>query len=294
MRFSLFTRTGDYQDWIPIARAAEAAGFDSFSIPDSVFFPGKTDSVYPYNETEAIRNYIERTPFIEPLVGFAFLAAHTKTLRFFPNVMKAASRTPLVYAKQISSLAVLSGNRFILGAGIGPWEEDFRYNGLDWASRGSLLDEVIECIRGLMSGEFFEYDGKTHHFGPVKLNPVPTAAVPIIVGGHSKPALRRAARLGDGWTAVDVDFTALGGIVMELNDLRAEFGTANKPFDIYVRQSDFRTGRQTDNPLDEYRRMEDLGVTHYVWVPYNDNSMTVQQKVDLIRKFGDDVVGRLG
>ena len=293
MQFSLFTRTGDYPDWIPIAQAAEAAGFDSFSIPDSVFFPGKTDSVYPYNETEAIRNYIEHTPFIEPLVGFAYLAAHTKTLRFFPNVMKAASRTPLLYAKQISSLAALSDNRFILGAGIGPWEEDFQYNGLDWALRGSLLDEVIECVRGLMGGDFFEFHGKTHNFGPVKLNPVPSQPVPIIVGGHSKPALRRAARLGDGWTAVDVDFEALEGIVKELKALRVEFGNADKPFDIYVRQSDFRTGRQTDNPLDQYRRMEDLGVTHYVWVPYNDNALTLDGKLDLIKRFGDEVIGKL-
>ncbi|HEX7910568.1 MAG TPA: TIGR03619 family F420-dependent LLM class oxidoreductase [Paraburkholderia sp.] len=294
MRFSLFTRTGDYEDWIPIVQAAEDAGFDSFSIPDSVFYPKQTDSDYPYNETEAIRSYIEHTPFIEPLVAFAWLSAHTKKLRFFPNVMKAASRTPLLYAKQISSLAVVSDNRFILGAGIGPWEEDFRYNGLEWSRRGSLLDEVIECLRGLMSGDFFAYQGRTHTFGPVKINPVPSKPVPIIVGGHSKPALRRAARIGDGWTAVDVDFAALRDIVKELNDLRTEFGTDAKPFDIYVRQSDFRTGRQTVNPLDEYRRMEELGATHYVWVPYNDNSLTVGQKVDVIKRFGDEVICKIG
>ena len=85
MRFSLFTRTGDYQDWIPIVQAAEAAGFDSFSIPDSVFFPGKTDSIYPYNETEAIRDYIEHTPFIEPLVALPGCLHTRKPCASFPT-----------------------------------------------------------------------------------------------------------------------------------------------------------------------------------------------------------------
>ena len=97
--------------------------------------------------------------------------------------------------------------------------------------------------------------------------------------------------VGPPWTSISQRSQAF---VKELKELRTQFGTADKPFDIYVRQSDFRTGRQTENPLDEYRRMEELGVTHYVWVPYNDNSLTVAQKVDLIKKFGDEVIGNIG
>ena len=292
MRFSLSVTMGDYQDWVEMAVAAEAAGFYSFSVPDSVFYPVETDSVYPYNETGAIREYIKNTPFIETIVAFSWMAGRTKRLKFFPNVMKTASRWPILLAKQIASLAVISDNRFIYGAGIGPWEEDFKYNGLDWTKRGELLDESIEILRGLLTGESFGYEGKHHKFGPIRIKPVPSVPVPVVIGGHSKPALRRAARIGDGWTAVNMDFDTIRTTIEDIARLRDEYGTADKPFQIHAREYNVRTGEQEVPDLSNYRMLEDIGVTDYNVVLFTKRDIPLIEKLDAIRRFGDEVISR--
>ncbi len=293
MRFSLSETMGEYEHWLDIAVAAEEAGFDALSTPDSVFYPDTTDSIYPYNETDAIRKYIENTAFIEPMVAFAWMAARTSRLRFFPNVMKSASRAPILLAKQICSLAVISNNRFVYGAGIGPWEEDFAYNGLDWSKRGELLDESIEILRGLMTGELFAFEGKHSRFGPIKLNPVPTVPVPIVIGGHSKPALRRAARMGDGWTVVNMDYDPMKAIIAELHELRRTYGTDDRDFQIHARQYNVRTAAQERPDLDSYRKFRDIGVTDYCIVLFPTPGIPLQIKLDQIKRFGDEVISRV-
>lgn len=292
MRFSLSVTMGDYRDWPDMAGAAEEAGFYAFSIPDSVFYPSETDSIYPYNETDAIREYIKKTPFIETMVAFGWLAGRTTRLKFFPNVMKTASRWPILLAKQIASLAVISDNRFIYGAGIGPWEEDFTYNGLDWSKRGELLDESIAILRGLLSGDFFGFDGKHNKFAPIRINPVPTQPVPVVIGGHSKPALRRAARIGDGWTAVNMDFDMMKATIEELNALRRDFGTASNDFQIHAREYNFRTGSQAAPDLGSFRKFEDIGVTDYNIVLFPTPDIPLPEKIDAIKRFGDDVIAK--
>src|SRR5713226_289261 len=127
MRFTLMLSRGEHQHFQAIAQAAEASGWSSLTMPDSLFFPRATESDYPYADTDNIRAYISATPFIEPLVAIAWMAAVTKTLRFYPAVMKVPVRQPLVLAKALSSLAVISGNRVSHGAGWGRWREDFIY-----------------------------------------------------------------------------------------------------------------------------------------------------------------------
>src|SRR5215471_7974250 len=152
MRFTLMLSRGEYREFLAIAQAAEASGWTSITIPDSLFFPQTTTSKYPYADTTNIRSYIEATPFVEPFVAMTWMAAATRTLRFYPAVMKVPVRQPLVIAKALSSLAVISGNRVSLGAGLSPWREDFAYNGMNFDKRGRLMDECIEIIRAAMSG----------------------------------------------------------------------------------------------------------------------------------------------
>lgn len=293
MRFTLTTGLGDYQDWLILAQTAEDAGFNAFSIPDSTFFPQQTDSLYPYNDTTAVRGYIEHTPFIEPMIAFSWMAAVTKTLRFYPNVMKVPVRSPIILAKLISSLAAISNSRFSLGAGIGPWREDFEYNGVNWDTRGKALDEGIEIIRGLMTGDFFEYHGEVYDFGPIKMNPVPDKPVPIIIGGHARPALRRAARLGDGWVSVNGTDEETRAMITEINRYRNEFGTASKPFEIHVGNFEFSPDRP-QRSIDDFRRLEEeLGVTDYCLVPFMDRSPTQQQKIDAVKRFGDEIIQKM-
>lgn len=294
MRFTVTTGMGDYHHWHAIAKAADEVGFNAFSIPDSSFFPKQSDSIYPYDDTRAVRSYIEATPFIEPMIAFSWLAAVTENLKFYPNVMKVPIRSPILLAKEISSLATISDNRFILGAGIGPWEEDFKYNNVEWKRRGKLLDECLQIIAGLMTGDYFEFHSENFDIGPIKMNPVPSKPVPIIVGGHSSPALRRAARFGDGWVSVKGEKEELKTMVAEINRFRDEFGTRSKPFQFHVGNFDFEAGDSGPRTVDGYRELEDLGFTDYCWLPFVDPSLGEQEKVDVIRRFGDEIISKMG
>jgi probable F420-dependent oxidoreductase len=279
---------GGYEDYQAVARAAEAAGFASVSMPDSIFFPQKTESDYPYADTAAVRQFISVSPFIEPIVAMTWMAAVTTKLRFYPGVMKVPVRQPLILAKALSSLAALSNNRVSLGAGLSPWREDFSYNGVDFDKRGKLMDECIEILRGAMSGEYFEYHSDNYEFGPMKMSPAVTKPVPILIGGHTKPALARAARLGDGWISANADFDTLKGLIEQLNALRAEHGTLQRDdFEIHGFDINART-------IDDMRRVRDLGVTDMcvsAWNVYEPN-ISLQEKLDGIRQFGDEFISK--
>ena len=288
MRFTLQLGFARYPDFQKIAQVAEAAGFSSIGMPDSFFYPQHTESEYPYTDTKVIRGYIEAMPFIEPIVSMSWMAAVTHKIRFYPSVMKVPTRQPLVLAKALSSLAVVSGERILLGAGLSPWKEDFSYNGVDFAKRGRLMDECIAILRGAMTGKYFEYHSENYDFGLMKMFPVPTRPVPILIGGHSKPALQRAARLGDGWIAANTDFETLKALLQQLAQLRREHGTdARKDFEIHG----FDVAAQT--PAD-FRRLGELGVTDACVAPWGfDPSTPLQGQLDGLRRFGETVISRM-
>lgn len=289
MRFTLMLGIGGYQDYQAIAQAAEAYGWTSISMPDSIFFPQKTESDYPYADTEAVRQYIGASPFIEPIVAMTTMAAVTHKIRFYPGVMKVPVRQPLLLAKALSSLAVISNNRIALGAGLSPWKEDFTYNNTDFEKRGKLMDECIDILRGAMSGEYFEYHSENYDFGPMKMSPAPTRPVPILIGGHAKVALARAARIGDGWISANTDFPTLQTLIGQLHELRAQYGTSNRA-DYEIHAMD-----QTAAGIDDYRRLRDIGVTDSCAVPWNvyDASLDLQGKIDGLRRFGDEIIAKM-
>ncbi len=275
---------GEHQDFQAIARAAEESGWTSITIPDSLFFPRATESRYPYADTDNIRAYISATPFIEPFIAMTWMAAVTKTLHFYPAVMKVPVRQPLVLAKALSSLAVISGNRVSLGAGLGPWREDFTYNGLAFEKRGKLMDECIEIIRGAMRGDYFEFHSENYDFGPMKMNPVPDLPVPILYGGHSKAALARAARLCDGWISANADTETLKRLIRGLNAERERYGTIGRTdFEIHVMDIMASTA-------DDYRRLADLGATDMVAGFVTEG----QEMIDQVRRFGEKIISRIG
>jgi probable F420-dependent oxidoreductase len=284
MRFTLMLSRGEHRDYHAIARAAEASGWTSITIPDSLFFPRTTTSRYPYADTDNIREYIAATPFIEPFVAMTWMAAVTTRLRFYPAVMKVPVRQPLVLAKALSSLAVISNNRVGLGAGLGPWREDFAYNGVAFEKRGRLMDECIEIIRGAMSGQYFEYHSQNYDFGPMKMNPVPDRPVPILYGGHSNAALERAARRCDGWISANVDTETLKTLIARLNGYRERYGTSSRSdFEIHVMDV-------TAGSADDFRRLADLGVTDAVAGFASEG----QDMIDNVRRFGEKIIAKVG
>jgi probable F420-dependent oxidoreductase len=275
----------DISHALPLARAAEESGFYALQIGDSYFYPKHSDSKYPYYETD--RSFLENVPMYDPVMLLSAMAAVTSTLVLYPSVYKLASRHPILAAKQWSSLAVFSNNRLLLGVGITPWKEDLTYLGIDWKSRGKRMDECMEIVRGLMKGGYFSYEGEHFSFGEVKFNPVPTQPVPLIVGGHSAPALRRAARLGDGWTSAGSSREELKRMIGELNRLRREYGRDQEDFQIHAGEPSLTT-------VSAFKEVEDLGVTHGVaslWNVYSPPD-SLQEKVDALKRFGDEVIAK--
>ena len=149
-----------------------------------MLFRSVSDSKYPYTP-DGNRNFLEDKPFIEPFTLIPAMGAVTERLRFTTFVVKLPIRHPTLVAKSASSVAVLTGNRFGLGVGLSPWPEDFRVCGQDWSSRGKRMDEMIEIIRGLTDGGFYEFHGEHYDIESIKICPTPDQPIPILLGGHA-------------------------------------------------------------------------------------------------------------
>ncbi len=285
MRFSYAESMCDPSQYVPLARAAEEAGFHSFTVPDSICYPEVSDSKYPYTP-DGNREFLADKPFIEPFTLIAALGAVTTKLRFTTFVVKLPIRQPVLVAKSATSLAVLTRNRFGFGVGLSPWPEDFAVTGTDYKSRGKRMDEMIEIVRGLATGELFEYHGQYYDVPSIKLCPVPSEPIPILIGGHADAALRRAARLGDGWMHAGGDPEALEGMLARLAELRSEYGRERDPFEVHVISLDAYTP-------DGIRRLEDQGVTDAIVGfrnAYETDTTTLDQKLEALRRYADQVI----
>ena len=290
MRFSYAESMTDPSSYIPLARAAEEAGYDSMVVPDSICYPLDSESRYPFSP-DGTREFLEDKPFLEPFSLIPALGAVTRRLRFVTFVLKLPVRNPVLVAKQATSTAVLTGGRLVLGVGSSPWREDYEVLGVPWAGRGRRMDEEIAIIRGLAAGGYFGYQGEIFGFPPVKMAPVPARPIPILIGGHGDAALRRAARAGDGWLHGGGDPAELPGLLTRLAGLREEEGTAQRPFEVHVISLDGYT-------VDGVHRLEEQGVTDVIvgfrW-PYETGPDTepLGDKLGKLRRFGDEVIAKV-
>jgi len=286
VRFSYAESMVDPTYYLPLARAAEDAGYDGMVVPDSICYPLESDSTYPFSPDHS-REFLDGKPFIEPFSLIPAMGAVTERLRFITFVLKLPMRHPLLVAKQATSVAVLTGNRLALGVGTSPWPEDYELCGVPWEGRGKRMDEAVDIVRGLSAGGYFEYHGEVYDLPPVKISPTPTSPLPILVGGHAMPALRRAAR-SDGWLHGGGDPADLPGLLQTLGRLREEEGMSDREFEVHVISID------AFSP-DGIRRLEEQGVTDVIvgfrW-PYTvgPDTEALQVKLDHLRRFADEVI----
>ncbi|WP_409428483.1 TIGR03619 family F420-dependent LLM class oxidoreductase [Mycobacterium sp. SMC-11] len=290
MRFTYAEAMTDPSYYIPLAKAAEAAGYHSMTIPDSVAYPFESDSKYPYTP-DGNREFLDGKAFIETFVLIAALGAVTSTLRFTPFVVKLPIRPPALVAKQAGSLAAMINNRLALGVGTSPWPEDYELMGVPFARRGKRMDECIEIIQGLTTGDYFEFHGEFYDIPKTKMTPAPTQPIPILIGGHAEAALRRAAR-HDGWMHGGGDPAELDGLITRLRQLREEEGRADEPFEIHVISVDGFT-------LDGIKRLEDKGVTDVIVgfrVPYivGPDTEPLDTKIRNLERFAEHVIAKAG
>ena len=286
MRVSVATAYLPPEELGPIARAADEHGYHAMALSDHVINLKSLDTKYPYTESGA-RRWEAFTPWVDPWVAIASLAAQTERLRFFTNVFILPMRNPLKVAKTVATASVLSGGRVSLGVGMGWCEEEFDLTGGTFRKRGARADEMIDVLRKVWAGGWVEHHGEFIDFPELEMTPVPAGPIPVFVGGISDHALRRAAR-NDGWISDLMSTTEAAKTRVKLDVMREEQG-ATGDFSMFVSLNDAVT-------LDHFRRAEDAGVTDLLtmpWAYHGGFDQTLQGKLDGLKRFADEVVGPL-
>ena len=190
---------GSAEGAVAVGRAAEAAGIDSLWTVEHVVYPDEYGSTYPYDDSGRMAMAPD-TDLTDPLTWLTWVGAHTSTLRLATGILILPERNPVVLAKQLGTMDALTGGRVDLGIGVGWLREEFDALGIPWERRGARTDEYVAAMRTLWSGNSVSFDGDFVSFSGVSSNPKPVnGSVPIVIGGHSDAAARRAGRLGDGF-----------------------------------------------------------------------------------------------
>jgi probable F420-dependent oxidoreductase len=274
-------------DWVALTRVAEDVGFDQVSLSDHVFYPDKLDSSYPYTDSGRPL-FPPHTPWPDVWVMTGALAAVTSRIRFATHVYVLPARNPFVVAKAVGTAAHLSGGRVVLGVGAGWMREEFVQLGQAFDRRGARMEEQIEVLRTLWRGGMVEHHGEFYDFDRLEMAPVPAEPVPILIGGHSETALRRAARLADGWMGVYYRFDELAGHVERLADHRREYGTEDRPFEVQASIVD-----RLPTP-DVCAELEEIGVTTLVtsaWLMEGMQFASRDENVRALERFGESYIG---
>jgi probable F420-dependent oxidoreductase len=276
-------------DWVALTRVAEAAGFDQVSLSDHVFYPDKLDSSYPYSATgQPI--FPPETQWPDVWVMTGALAAVTERITFSTHVYVLPARNPFVVAKAVGTAAHLSGGRVLLGVGAGWMREEFTQLEQPFERRGARMEEQIEVLRTLWRGGMVEHHGRFYDFDRLEMSPAPADPVPVLIGGHSEIALRRAARIGDGWMGVYYTFDELARHVERLQSYRREYGTDDRPFEIQASVTDRLPTPEMCGELDE------LGVTTLItsaWMMAGHTFASLDDNVRALEDFGETYIAPL-
>lgn len=272
---------------VPLAQAAEEAGFRAFSLADHVVDLEEVATPYPYT-ADGRRRWEPDVDWPDPWVAVGALAQATTRLQFFTSIYVAAMRNPFVVAKAVGTAAALSGGRVALGVGVGWCREEFDLLEQDFGTRGRRTDEALALLKELWKPGWTEFDGEFYRCDRLVMKPEPPGPVPVWVGGTSDVALRRAAR-HDGWVGDMATVDEAIDIARRLRALRAEEGRSEEPFEVAPALIDALTP-------DDFARAADGGVTLCMtmpWMYYCRQDAPLAEKLDGIRRFREDVIDRL-
>jgi probable F420-dependent oxidoreductase len=288
-----------------VAQRAEDLGYDHVWVSDHIILPKKVDSFYPY-AADGVATFRPDEPYYEPLAALNFIAGCTQRVRLGTHVLIIPYRNPVLTAKILSTLDVLSGGRVILGAGVGWMEEEFQAMGLDtYKERGAVTDEYLQLYKELWTKESPSFNGKYYQISDSGFEPKPAQKPhpPIWIGGHTGPAIRRAAKYGDGWMPIGLrppailDPEELGGKIARLRKLTVEAGRPEDAVSLT-----FSTGVVFDDSAGSFREMmhgrpeqiaadlrqyQDLGVSNFI---INFQGATVPELRENMERFSREVM----
>jgi probable F420-dependent oxidoreductase len=239
--------------------AIEACGFHEIWLAEHILLFPEIKSRYPYSEDGSFPYDTTLLP-LEPFTAMAFIAARTKTIRLATGVSVLPQRNPVFAAKQVADVDVLSRGRVDYGIGTGWCLEEIEGLGVDSARRGARTDDYIQLMKKIWTETVIEHDGPFHSVPPSHSGPKPVQKPhpPIYIGGISAPALRRVARLGDGWFSVGLDPQAFGAAVAKLADLVTAAGRSPESVSLAVSP----IGGKAD--LDQIKAYQDAGADQVV------------------------------
>ncbi len=273
----------DPQSALEISRVAEEVGFESVWGGEHVIFPSRIESRYPYTEDGKVPATPD-TPIPDPLIWLAYVAAAAPTLRLGTCILILPQRNPLVLAKELATLDHLTGGRVELGIGVGWLKEEFDALGVPWERRGRRNDEYVEALRTIWSGSHVEYHGEFVDFEPLTCTPRPVqgADIPILVGGDTDVAIRRAARLADGYFPGEGEPARLAELIASV---RAACEERDRDPDSVEINAMF--GAHMADPAAGVGVLRDLGVGR-IMVPAF--FFAGEDGLDRLRSFGESVV----
>jgi probable F420-dependent oxidoreductase len=288
MKFGLmFANAGPFavpETLARLAQAAEERGIESLWTVEHVVIPLGYKSPYPYNPSGKIP-IPDDAPIPDPILPLAFVAAVTQKIRLATGILILPQRHPAYVAKEFATLDVLSNGRAILGIGSGWLAEEFETVNVPFRERGARTNESIRAIRSLWQPKPQPFSGKFYRWDAVESNPKPVqkGGVPIVVGGHSDAAARRAARLGDGFFPALGDRETLTRVFAVLREECAKIG--RNPDEI-----ELTTGLGAKIDLDRVKRYEDMGVRRLMILPAGFDEESVRRGLD---DFAAQVIGKL-
>jgi probable F420-dependent oxidoreductase len=266
-----------------LARTAEETGIESLWAVEHVVIPVGYQSPYPYSPSGKIPGP-ENIPIPDPLLSLTFCAAVTTRIRLATGILILPQRHPLYVAKEVATLDVLSHGRAILGVGVGWLAEEFAALGIPFADRAARTAEAVRAIRSLWKDEAEPFEGRFFRWPPLESHPKPVQkpGVPIVVGGHTEAAARRAARWGDGFFPGVREEETLRPLLATLHAECAKLGRNPTEIELTVGTANL--------DLDGVRRLEDLGVSRVMVPPPAFDPDGITQG---LHDFADGVIAKL-
>ncbi len=263
-------------DLVALAKHADTLGFEGIMGADHGFIPQTMANGYLY--TEDGRPPINGDmPYPDVWTSIAAMAMATKKLKFSTAVYVLPLRDPIEVAKATGTLALLSEDRLMLGVGVGWMKEEFDVYGVDFKTRGKRMDEMIDIMRKLWGGGYIEHHGDLFDFPPLQIAPMPGREIPILIGGDSSIALRRAARIGQGWIGVNSDFDDCRTKLIKLQDYRREYGRDKETFETVLPFSELNSTEKT-------AELQELGMTS-VFFGFKDYTIPLADKLTKMEQY---------
>lgn len=264
------------------AQDAERLGYDSLWVSDHVVVPRTIESRYPYSRDGSFPLPPDM-PMLEPVSTLLFVAGVTQRAKLGTTILVIPMRNPIVQAKELATLDVVSGGRLILGVGSGWMEEEFDMLHVPFEKRGNRLSEYIRLYKSLWTEDNPTFNGKFWQVEEVGFSPKPLQKPhpPIWVGGHSERALKRAGRLGDGWHAVGIAPEVVG---KQYQQVRAHAEQAGRDPDSVSLSVRTRVPREADKAIASLAAFRDAGATHAVLELYNADAARARDSMEAIAR----------